>query len=141
MCLVTDKKKTSIAKRDITVFKSVVSNKDNTRWHGPIYDEFSFPFNEIVTAKDRHNIEIDSLDLKDSKFNANRYYINEGLYSTSSIFINSSDHICICIIPKGSEYCRGYYSEMVSLKIIVFSSYKEYFKYRWKKLLKLFRQI
>ena len=141
MCLITNKKEVSIAKRDKTVFKWIISknNNDNT-WTGPIYSHVDFPFNEIVTAKDSHGKEIDHLQLHQNSFRPDDeydMYIEEGMHSCrirSLEFIYR--HRKICIIPKGSEYCCGLHDEVVSTKIIVFSSCKEYFRYRWKKLLK-----
>ena len=135
MCLITKKKKVSVAKKDIRVFKSVIGkdNGDNT-WRGPLYSEISFPFNKVVTAKDSFSREIDHLVLKKDDENAKLSYIQQGFHSSNNIFWRlPSDNICI--IPKGSEYCRGLKGEVVSREIIVFSSYKEYFQYRWKKLL------
>ena len=134
MCLETKKKKVSIAKRDIIVFKSVIgkNNGDNT-WRGPFFSEVSFPLNEVVTAKDYFSKDIDHLVLDQHGENAKLSCIYRGFHSRRFLWCLRSDNICI--IPKGSEYCRGLNGEVVSKEIIVFSSYKEYFRYKWKKLL------
>jgi len=130
MCLITKKKKVSIAKRDKTVIKWINFFDDNPNvWSGPIYNNEVFPFNEIVIAKDSHGKEIDHLQICMG-------CIDEGIHSYRIYSLNYlDDDTCICVIPRGSEYCYGRGGEIVSLKIIVFSNYKEYFKYRWKKLL------
>ena len=133
MCLITKKKKVSTAKRDIIVFKSVIgkNNGDNT-WKGPFFSEVSFPLNEVVTARDYFHKEIDHLVLDYDK-NEKHSYIYRGFHSRRFLWCLRSDNICI--IPKGSEYCRGLNGEVVSKEIIVFSNYIKYFQYKWKKLL------
>lgn len=130
MCLITKKKKVSIAKRDKTVFKWIRRYTDDPDlWSGPIYDQVFFPFNEIVTARDEYGREIHHLLICGG-------CISEGIHSYRIHSLRYLDDYCrICVIPKGSEYCYGMGGEAVSTKIIVFSSYKKYFQYRWKKLL------
>ena len=137
MCLTTNKKKVSIAKRDKTVFKWIGGDKktSSTTWVGPIYDCVDFPFNEIVTAKDSHGKEIDHLQLR-LYYQPGYGYIEEGIHSYRIYSLKYLDsYHKICVIPKGSEYCYGVGGEVVSKEIIVFSSFKEYFRYKWKKLL------
>ena len=132
MCLIT-KNKVRVAQRDITVFRDVRVLTKNT-WCGWIYDRVDFPFNEVVTARKFNNsLEVyeEINHLNPEYINITKlYYIDEGFHSYR---LNSSSHICI--IPKESEYCYGKRGKVVSKDIIVFSSYKEYFKYKWKKLL------
>ena len=145
MCLITKKKNVSIAKRDKTVFKAIrrhiIDNHPNL-WTGPFYKKVYFPFNEVVTARDFYGREIDHLQLLEGDgyyypIGSDRY-IEEGIHSCRVYLLSLIYLDCyskICVIPEGSEYCCGKDGEVVSTKIIVFSSYKEYFKYRWKKLL------
>jgi len=82
MCLITKKEKVSIAKRDKTVFKWIISkNNDDKTWTGPIYSYVDFPFNEIVTARDFYGKEIDHLQLHQNSFRPNDRYIEEGMHS------------------------------------------------------------
>lgn len=131
MCLVTKKKEVNIAKRDKTVIKWISRYTDNlSTWSGPIRRQMSFPFNEIVTARDEYGKEIDHLQLCEG-------CISEGIHSyrIHSLINYLFDSHKIGVIPKGSEYCYGRDGEVVSKEIMVFSSYKKYFRYKWKKLL------
>lgn len=141
MCLITKKKNVSIAKRDKTVFKAIKRRliENNPTWTGPFYNRVNFPFNKVVTARDWLGREIDHLRLLTypEPPESNYRYIEEGIHSyrvylMSLIYLNCYSKICV--IPEGSEYCYGG-SEVVSKDIIVFSSYKKYFEYKWKKLL------
>ena len=136
MCLLT-KHKIRLAKRDITVTRTVIKLTENT-WCGYFYSYTDFLFNEIVTARTIDGKEITNLIQTPTCCDSSWYTIEEGFHSKR--ILDPLDYNCIpieyiCIIPKGSEYCYGINSEVVSTKIIVFSSYKEYFKYKWKKLL------
>ena len=129
MCLIT-KNKVRVTQRDVTIFRDVRVLTKNT-WCGWIYDYVDFPFNEIVTARTFDGKEITNL-IQIPTCDSGWYSIQEGFHS----YRFSPSHICI--IPKGSEICYGIGGEVVSTKIIVFSNYKEYFKYKWKKSISIF---
>ena len=140
MCLIVKKGcKIEIAEKDITTYKHVYD--DGNYWNGIFYSYPRFLYNEIQKAKysDQLWLLLDDNDidtytelkhLQREKHNDGTIVINEGFQS----YVKESNHflyskIAICIIPKGSEYCFGEYSDIVSNQIIVFKTKEDYDRY------------
>lgn len=158
MCLTLKKPSTDIAKRNIVCWKVVNPIKDSVppQWLPKyINDTGAYEFNKVCKARkivwswsevivpvsgEKASVrksreiskrvlgEIDSLEIKlqddlltiEGGFHAFRTYRR----AKSSGF-----KFYPCIIPKGSEYGLGIHSDIVSTRIIVFSSFLGFLKY------------
>ena len=129
MCLIIKSGESPyIIKRDKTVVKEIIDSRDGEHWT-PYYQAAPlFPYDKEITALDRSGDELGHLVV-------DWRCISEGFHSYR-IRINTLYHdSAICIIPKGAEICYGINNQVVSTKIIVFSSFRKYLQYKWKKLL------
>lgn len=156
MCLTLKKSSTDIAKRNIVCWKVVDPIKDSVplQWLPKrIEDTGAYEFNRVCKARKfewsegmapvrglvkkskrvgkRVLREIDHLEIKrvgqeglltiEEGFHAFRTYKK----ARASGYLNFYP----CIIPKGSEYGLGIYNDIVSTRIIVFSSFIKFLKY------------
>ena len=118
-----------IANEDMTVYKYI--QKCSHDWIPIYFPRQYFPYNTILTAR---NIEGNSIEhlhiLVYQGFNTVRE-INEGFHSfiPKTSFIKPNPN-AICIIPKGSEYCLGQNSDIVSTNLIVFKTKLDYLRYK-----------
>jgi len=123
MCLILRwNRKPEIAQEDMTCWK-VIKPFDNYKWEAP-YRCTVHNYDEVLTACDRLSVK--------PWFNGIPYfdYIEEGFYACTNedialyqlnnlVCFNSSHSLAKCTIPKGAEYCLGWYSEIVANKMIV----------------------
>lgn len=122
MCLTT-KEGIWIADEDIHVCKEIGDRLDlifKKLWNSPHMDTWH-KFNEILEA-------VEHLEQRVYPISGVRE-INEGFHAytdTSKIDGYMKVH---AIIPKGSEYCRGNCGDIVSNRLIVFSSNWRYKRY------------
>lgn len=140
MCLTVKKGcKPKIAKKDITCWKAVTEGVGC--WYPVWYNQYSYPYNETCNAmKCRQKVltnlyVIDQWNEIDEGLHAfrNLYGILYALISESYIPVDDMFDFKICIIPEGAEYCKGTHGQIVTTQMIVFSSFKEYLKYKSKK--------
>lgn len=153
MCLTLRKSSTDIAKRNIVCWKVVDPIKDSVppQWLPKnIEDTGAYEFNKICNARkigwmapvsgEKASVrksrgvgkrvlrEIDHLEIKRQD---GLLTIEEGFHAfrTYKKARASNFKFYPCIIPKGSEYGLGVYSDIVSTRIIVFSSFIGFLKY------------
>ena len=148
MCLTLKKSSTDIAKRNIVCWKIVDPIKDSVppQWLPKCTkDTGAYEFNKVNKARKnmwsaeskapvpgmiksakRVLIEIDHLEIKRQD---GILTIEEGFHAFRS-YKKSCFKLYPCIIPKGSEYGLGINNDIVSTRIIVFSSFMGFLKYR-----------
>lgn len=153
MCLILKKSSTDIAKRNIVCWKVVDPIKDSVppQWlPKQIPDTGAYEFNKVCKARKigwsevmtpvkesvrksrgvskRVLREIDRLEIKRQD---GHLTIEEGFHAFRTYkkpkLLNFKFYPCI--IPKGSEYGLGINSDIVSTRIIVFSSFIKFLKY------------
>lgn len=152
MCLILRKSSTDIAKRNIVCWKVVDPIKDSVppQWLPKnIEDTGAYEFNKICNARklvrmapvsgERASVrksggvskrvlrEIDRLEIKRQE---GHLTIEEGFHAFRGYKKAKSSNFKFypCIIPKGSEYGLGVH-DIVSTRIIVFSSFIKFLKY------------
>lgn len=136
MCLNLRKSSTDIAKRNIVCWKVVDPIKDSVppQWLPKcIEDTGAYEFNKICNARKiewrgKRLKEIDRLEIKRQD---GHLTIEEGFHAfrTYTEAKSLGFKFYPCIIPKGSEYGLGINSDIVSTRIIVFSSFIKFLKY------------
>lgn len=149
MCLTLRKSSTDIAKRNIVCWKVVDPIKDSVppQWlPRRIEDTGAYEFNKVCKArKYRSEVmvpvkesvrksskrvlrEIDRLEIKQQD---GLLTIEEGFHAFRGYMKAKASGLNFypCIIPKGSEYGLGVYDDIVSTRIIVFSSFIKFLKY------------
>ena len=152
MCLTLKKSSTDIAKRNIVCWKVVDPIKDSVppQWlPKQISDTGAYEFNKVCKArKYRSEVmvpvkesvrksrgvskkvlrEIDRLEIKRQD---GLLTIEEGFHAFRGYKKAKASGFKFypCIIPKGSEYGLGVYEDIVSTRIIVFSSFLGFLKY------------
>ena len=149
MCLTLRKSSTDIAKRNIVCWKVVDPIKDSvpSQWLPKhIEDTGAYEFNKICKARKfgwpeviatgsgrnksvkRVLREIDRLEIKRQD---GHLTIEEGFHAFQTYKKAKSFNFKFypCIIPKGSEYGLGDHCDIVSTRIIVFSSFIKFLKY------------
>lgn len=119
MCLYLFNKeaKIEIADKNIHVYKTVLRSSSENMWIAPIMKTVH-EFDKELEACNHLVIE----NIKDY----NCRVINNGFYAYIK---DTYSHIVDAIIPKGAEYCIGEYGEIVSNKMIVFSSKEKFEEY------------
>ena len=138
MCLTVKKGcKPRIAKKDITCCKAVTEGVGC--WYPVWYEQYSYPYNETCNAmvyqqKVLTNLYVDQWNEINEGLHGfrNLYGILYALISKRYIPVNDIFDFKICIIPKCAEYCKGAHGQIVATQMIVFSSFKEYLKYKFK---------
>jgi len=143
MCLVVNSP-IQIAKREILVWKFVepIQNNEIPQWVPvAIKETGAYKFNEVLKARgirDEKLVEIENLRIvpKDG-LNGDEAVpvINEGFHSFTTRRLGGPigkgrGQKKIAIIPKGAQYAKGIIDDIVSNRIIVFSSTWEFIKYR-----------
>lgn len=153
MCLTLKNSSTDIAKRNIVCWKVVDPIKDSVplQWLPKrIEDTGAYEFNRVCKARKfewsegmarglvrkskgvgkRVLREIDHLEIK-RVGQEGLLTIEEGFHAfqTYKDARASNFKFYPCIIPKGSEYGLGIYNDIVSTRIIVFSSFMGFLKY------------
>ena len=120
-----------VANKDIIVYKYI--HKYSNDWLPIYFSRQRFQYNTILTAKDLQGYSIKHLHITT---NLVVRKIGEGFHSfrLKKCFIKPHPN-AICIIPKGSEYCLGQNSDIVSTNLIVFKTKLDYWCY------KLFRKL
>ena len=142
MCLTLKKSRTDIAKRNIVCWKVVNPIEDVVplQWlPKQISYTGAYEFNKVCRARknegsgvitlDKWTLrEIDCLEIKHQE---GFLIIEEGFhaYRTYKKAKSSGLDFYPCIIPRGSEYGLGVYDDIVSTRIIVFSSFIKFLKY------------
>lgn len=154
MCLTLKKSSTDIAKRNIVCWKVVDPIKDSVppQWLPKrINNTGAYEFNKVCKARKigwsevmapvKESVrksrgvskkvlrEIDHLEIKQQE---GFLTIEEGFHAFRGYKkAKSSGYFDFypCIIPKGSEYGLGVYDDIVSTRIIVFSSFIKFLKY------------
>lgn len=153
MCLTLRKSNTDIAKRNIVCWKVVDPIKDSVppQWlPKQVKGTGAYKFNKVCKARKygwpevmapvkaevrkskgvskRVLREIDHLEIKQQD---GLLTIEEGFHAFRCYKKPKSSGLKFypCIIPKGSEYGLGVYSDIVSTRIIVFSSFMGFLKY------------
>jgi len=151
MCLTLRKSSTDIAKRNIVCWKVVDPIKDSVppQWlPKQINDTGAYEFNKVCKARkiewsvsrEKASVrktrgvskrvlrEIDHLEIKRQD---GLLTIEEGFHAFRGYKKAKSSNLKFypCIIPKGSEYGLGVHSDIVSTRIIVFSSFIKFLKY------------
>jgi hypothetical protein len=135
MCLYVKRGYTpETATKDILCYKLV---EDHVRYWNPFvfHEEFSYPYNKVLTAESYGKGEICPIQHLEVKDIMNLYgkMVEEGFHASC---IKTRPYTHPCIIPKGTEYCLGENDEIVAVNMIVFRSTLDYYWYRIKKLLK-----
>jgi len=141
MCLIVSSP-IQVAKRGILVWKVVepIQNNEIPQWiPATIKGTGGYKFNEVLKARGIRNeklIEIENLRIvpKDGSNGGESVVpvINEGFHSftTRPLVIGKGNRRKkIAIIPKGAQYAKGTKNDMVSNRIIVFSSFWKFIKY------------
>lgn len=143
MCLVVNSP-IQIAKRGILVWKIIepIQNNEIPQWVPVVIKGTgAYKFNEVLKARgirDEKFIEIENLRIvpKDG-LNGDEAVpvINEGFHSFTTRHLKEligkgMGQKKIAIIPKGAQYAKGTNNDIVSNRIIVFSSTWEFIKYR-----------
>lgn len=152
MCLILKKPSTDIARRNIVCWKVVDPIKDSVplQWLPRNIDGTgAYEFNKVCKARKyvsevmepvkesvrkskgvskRVLREIDHLEIK---IQDGHLIIEEGFHAFRGYKRAKSSGLKFypCIIPKGSEYGLGNYGDIVSTRIIVFSSFMGFLKY------------
>ena len=153
MCLILRKSSTDIAKRNIVCWKVVDPIKDSVppQWiPKQIEDTGAYEFNKVCNARklgwsevmapvsgEKASVrksskkvlrEIDRLEIKRQD---GLLTIEEGFHAFRTYKKAKSSNLKFypCIIPEGSEYGLGIHSDIVSTRIIVFSSFIKFLKY------------
>ena len=158
MCLTLKNFSTDIAKRNIVCWKVVDPIKDSVppQWLPKrIEDTGAYEFNKVCKARKiewsegmapvrglvkkskgvgkRVLREIDHLEIK-RVGQEGLLTIEEGFHAFQTYKDAKSSYFKFypfypCIIPKGSEYGLGIFNDIVSTRIIVFSSFMKFLKY------------
>lgn len=115
------------ARKNIKVYKGVLDFDDETGWRSPCFFT-RFDYNKVETAMDGRNpIEHLYIDCRGS--------IHEGFHSMlKEKDVDLGEIVCVCIIPKGSEYCIGENGDVVSVKLIVFETWFDYVIFKLKSI-------
>ena len=130
MCVITNLSEISIARKPITYRKVIRSNKFS--WN-PIYNnrERDYKFNVILDAEDKNNNKIIHLNLKN--WNGGKKYVDIGFHAYLEIPDYDKKYESLynyVIIPEGAEYVIDLCGEIITNKIIVFSSKFKYILYK-----------
>ena len=139
MCLVVNSP-IQIAKREIIVWKIVepIQNNEIPQWVPiAIKETGAYKFNEVLKARGIRNekfVEIENLKIV-PRDGWDVPVINEGFHSFTTRRLGGPigkgrGQKRIAIIPKGAQYAKGIIDDIVSNRIIVFSSTWEFIKYR-----------
>lgn len=139
MCLyLKEGEKVRVARKNILVKKWVIPTINSNSWF-PVFREETgeLEFNKVLKAKcldsEMKLVDLDGLKVNggmiDSGFHSYR------LFADPFSFYKRSGTKYYAVIPRGSEYAKGGYGDIVSTQIIVFSNLWEYLK--WKLLKKM----
>jgi hypothetical protein len=128
MCLQTTWKEPKVAKRNITVYKSVV-NEDNKFLSPYAFPKIEYKIGETYTStmkiiEDSSNLDDEACEAFEKQSIKKKFFaIGPGLHSSLSkerIKNLAVDQIVLkCIIPKGAKYYNGLTKLVVSDKIKV----------------------
>ena len=127
MCLYVPKDgKIEIAEKDIKVYKGVREFDSDTGWYSPCFFT-RFDYNKVETARDGKT-PIEHLSITCG-------CIHSGFHSMlKEEDVDFGEIVCVCIIPKGSEYCIGKDGDVVSVKLIVFETWFDYVVFKLKSI-------
>ena len=141
MCLIVSSP-IQIAKRGILVWKIVepIQNNEIPQWVPAVIEGTgAYKFNEVLKARGIRNeklVEIENLRIVDGGEDVSPV-INEGFHSFTTRYLEElivkgkrpKKIKKIAIIPKGAQYAKGTKNDIVSNRIIVFSSFWKFIKY------------
>jgi len=144
MCLIVSSP-IQIAKRGILVWKIVepIQNNEIPQWVPAVIEGTgAYKFNEVLKARGIRNeklVEIENLRIvpKDGSNGGESVVpvINEGFHSFTTKHLEkligkgNRQKKIVAIIPKGAQYAKGTKNDIVSNRIIVFSSFWKFIKY------------
>ena len=108
MCLITNQREPYIAKTDIVVYKLVTKGTSDNKYIS-LYEKYPYELNKVYE-------EIDNLQ-ENSTNTFGKGWFHSFRTLIAALLVQNNTTIVIGIIPKGTPYYLGMYSDICSKKI------------------------